>query len=102
MLSLRMMAQSQKNNGKKTKIKNMSELEKCNEWQKTNYGLNPPVKCPLENGRWYEIGYMNQFGGGFGHQGIRQFNDGFMDDNGYYLKPFPTHFKEIILTEPIS
>lgn len=79
----------------------MQELKMCNKWKSTNVGLNPPVNCPLENGKWYEIGSLSQFGNGFYHQGIRIFNDdGFMDDNGYWLKPFPTHFKEIELTQP--
>jgi hypothetical protein len=72
------------------------------QWKSTNYHghVQEDSWIKLENGRWYEIGFKNQFQGNFVHQGIKQFNDGFFND-GYYLKPFPTHAKEIILSEPL-
>ena len=72
------------------------------QWKSTNYHghVQEESWIKLENGKWYEIGFKNLFKGNFVHQGIKQFNDGFFDD-GYFLKPFPTHAKEIILSEPL-
>jgi hypothetical protein len=69
-----------------------------NNWQSSNYGQNPPVKCPFDNYCWYEIGFLNHYSNIFIHQGIRQYINGFQGENGYNLKPFPTHFKKINLS----
>ena len=54
--------------------------------------------CPFENGEYYEIGFLNA-DDTFVHQGIRQYHDGFLDDDiSYWLKPFPTHYKKINLS----
>lgn len=67
---------------------------KNKEWKKTD------SENILENDQWYEIGHLNQFQGNFVHQGIRKYDNGFMDDNNYHLKPFPTHLKKIVLSQP--
>jgi hypothetical protein len=75
------------------------------EWKSTNYHghVQSDDSIKLENGKWYEIGFQLQFPSdkNFGHQGILMYNDGFFDENGYHLKPFPTHAREIVLTEPV-
>ena len=69
-------------------------------WKPTNYGVKPLVDCPLINNNFYEIGYYDSLSKSFHHQGVRKFFDGFKDDDNYYLKPFPSHYKEVVLIEP--
>lgn len=73
------------------------------EWKSTNYHghVQSDDSIKLENGKWYEIGFKNQFQGNFVHQGILMYNNGFFDEAGYHFKPFPTHAREIVLTEPV-
>ena len=71
-------------------------------WKTTNYHKHVQSTNEINfiNGCWYEIGFQNQFNKDFVHQGIKQYNDGFLDDYSYPLKSFPTHAKEIKLTIP--
>lgn len=81
-------------NGNRFRPKMMRGIENNNNWSMTGYH-DPNVKnCPLKDGEYYHIGFLN-YNGTFSYQGIRQFNEGFMDDDGYYLKPFPTHYMHI-------
>ena len=63
---------------------------------------------PLEEGSYYEISYWKRrivWGDGsvdegrFIHQGIVKYEDGFKED-GYWIKPSPTHVRKIDLTFP--
>lgn len=73
-------------------------------WKTTNYhnnhcqSNNPII---FENEKWYEIGFQNKFQDNFSHQGIMKFNNGFKED-GYHLKPFPTHARCINLSKPYT
>lgn len=72
-------------------------------WKTTNYHDHciSENSIKFENGCWYEIGFKTKFDSNFIHQGIKKFQNGFMDDeNDYYLKPFPTHAKKIDLSSP--
>ena len=81
--------------GTRFRPKKLRGISNNNKWKCSLYHQQEKhQKCPFVNGRYYHIGFMN-YDGSFGYQGIRQFNDGFKDDNGYWLKPFPTHFIEI-------
>jgi hypothetical protein len=73
------------------------------QWKSTNYHghVQEESWIELENGKWYEIGFKNQYQGNFVHQGIKQFINNHFFDDGYFLEPFPTHAKEIPLTEPL-
>lgn len=53
----------------------------------------------FENGKYYEIGFMD-YNGSFRNQGVRRYEDGFKDDSNYWLKPFPTHYKLIVTSSP--
>jgi hypothetical protein len=64
-----------------------------NGWSPTGYHDGSVKKCPLINGEFYHIGFLN-LSGSFSYQGIKEFNDGFFED-GYHLKPFPTHYIKI-------
>jgi hypothetical protein len=79
-------------------------LEENEGWRITNYHahVQSSLDFEFENDKWYEIGFKNQFGGNFVHQGIRKYENGLFDDNGYRLKPFPTHAREIVLTKPVG
>ena len=64
-------------------------------WKNTKYHMQEtPQRCPLIDGCYYHIGFLNH-DGSFTYQGIRIFNNGFLDDAGYHLKPFPTHYIKI-------
>lgn len=77
-------------------------MKEDNNWKSTNYHSHVQEQegIELENDQWYEIGFQNQFNKDFVHQGIRQYNGGFFDDNDYHLKPFPSHARKIELTVP--
>jgi len=70
-------------------------IESNNSWELTGYHDQNVRKCPMRDGEYYHIGFLNQFDGGFVYQGIKKFDEGFMDDNGYHLKPFPTHYIKV-------
>lgn len=74
------------------------------DWKSTNYHGHVKTDSPikLENGCWYEIGFRNVFGKKFVNQGIYKFNNGFFDEGGYHLKPFPTHARKIELSAPVG
>lgn len=77
-------------------------LTSNNSWKETGYHSFRGIKlkeCPLENGESYHIGFMNQLDGTFVYQGIKEYNKGFFNEDGYHLKPFPTHFQKIIKPE---
>jgi len=69
-------------------------LDKEDKWLPTGYHEKLVKNCPLEDGEYYHIGFLCN-DGRFVNQGIKQFNEGFMDDNNYHLKPFPTHYIKI-------
>lgn len=78
--------------------KSLSGIETNNGWQETGYHHWRGVKLektPFKNGEYYEIGFMSATDNSFHNQGIKQFNNGFLDEGNYPLKPFPTHFKPI-------
>lgn len=68
-------------------------IEKNGGWGLTGYHDGSVKSCPLRNGEYYHIGFLD-FSGSFIYQGIKEFNDGFFED-GYHLKPFPTHYIKI-------
>lgn len=74
------------------------------EWKSTNYHqhVQDDDFIKLENGKYYEIGFKNQFQGDFVHQGVSIYDNGFFDDAGYHLKPFPTHAKLLELSIPVG
>lgn len=64
--------------------------------------------CQFEQGAFYELcfwqrtvrfvdGYVQE--GRFIHQGVKEYDNGFQED-GYWLRPTPTHVKKIELTTP--
>ena len=62
----------------------------------------------LKNDTYYELAFwehtkhfveIGKVDGRFINQGILQYNDGFRVD-GYWLRPTPTHIREIKLTTP--
>lgn len=77
--------------------KSLRGIETNNGW---NLSKKEDSKNPFENNKFYEIGFMCKFSMEFTHQGVLEYNNGFYVD-GYYLKPFPTHYKEIFITKPI-
>ncbi len=81
--------------GTRFRPKILRGIQDNNKWKNTLYHQQEkPQKCPFEDGRYYHIGFMD-YNGSFYYQGIREFNEGFKDDNGYWLKPFPSHYIEI-------
>jgi len=78
--------------------KSLAGIETNNGWEETGYHHWRGIKLkesPFKNGEYYELGFMGAYGNIFAHQGIYEFNNGFKDQNGYYLKPFPTHYKKL-------
>jgi len=68
-------------------------IEKNGGWELTGYHDGSVRNCPLRNGEYYHIGFLN-YNGSFSYQGIKEYDDGFFED-GYHLKPFPTHYIKI-------
>ena len=63
----------------------------------------------LTDGSYYELYFWikpsvyedgSRMEGDFKHQGIVKYNAGFLDANGCYIKPTPTHVRKIKLTKP--
>lgn len=82
-------------NGMRFKPIMLDGIEDNNKWKNSLYHKqDKSQKCPFIDGEYYHIGFLN-FDGSFYYQGVKQFNNGFKDDDGYWLKPFPTHFIKI-------
>lgn len=59
----------------------------------------PEKSNPFTDGSDYHLGNLNDFNKDFVYRGIFKFENGFFD-NGYFLKPFPTHY--IYITKPFT
>lgn len=59
-------------------------------WSLTGYHDGSVNIWPFRSGEYYHIGFLD-LSGEFYYQGIKEYKDGFFDDGGYFLKPFPTH-----------
>lgn len=73
-----------------------------NDWKKL-------ADVVIKNGTYYELAFYQPtvkyvdgvvVQGSFIHQGILKYDDGFKIDS-YWLRPTPTHVKELILTTPL-
>lgn len=75
-------------------------IENNNGWKSSGYHAGQEDrKNPFENGKQYRIGFLN-FDGSFTDQGIKTYKDGFNGNDGYPIKPFPTHYIEIEEIKP--
>lgn len=74
--------------------KMLSGIEKNGGWSPTGYHDGSVKDFPFINEEYYHIGFLN-LSGEFHYQGIKEYKDGFFDDGGYFLRPFPTHFIKI-------
>lgn len=54
----------------------------------------------VENGCYYELCLENPYNKDFIHLGVKEYKNGFFDDNNYYLRPSPSHARKIKLSKP--
>lgn len=58
------------------------------EWKSSEQVANP-----FRDGEYYHLGCKGMLSGNFVYKGIYKYTDrGFLDDNGYNLRPGPTHY----------
>jgi hypothetical protein len=76
--------------------KSLRNISSNGGWSSTGYHVQSerPKPNPFRDDTYYHIGFLNH-DGSFDYQGIKLYKDGFFDEAGYYLKPFPTHYIEI-------
>ena len=74
--------------------KMLSGIEDNGGWELSGYHDSSTKKNPFRDGEYYRIGFLNH-DGTFAKQGVREYKEGFFDDDNYHLKPFPTHYIRI-------
>lgn len=69
-------------------------IENNNGWKPSGfYAADTDRRNPFKNHKLYRIGVLN-YDGSFTEQGVKEWKDGFFE-NGYPIKPFPTHYQVV-------
>lgn len=82
-------------NGMRFKPLSLIGVKDNNGWLCTGYhDGSTNGKNPFMDNEYYHIGFLSH-NGDFFYQGVHKYDKGFLDDDRYALKPFPTHYIKV-------